>query len=95
MTISKDSHCAQVDVEKSSIEGGLYIENIKRVEQLNVPSSAAVYEVEPKQTDDGSRARLLLLISNDDFKIKVLNADTSFVRKTCLGPGALYGVVTK
>jgi hypothetical protein len=56
--------------------------------QYNQPQSeAALANKEPPHP--------MILISNSNEKLQVINAETGFIRSTTMSPGALYGTVKK
>lgn len=67
---------------------------MKRIEQNLKPTSCIIFQENVEQSLSTVKMNHIF-ISNSDYKIRILNSDTLFVRKTTLGPGALYGTITK
>lgn len=91
-SLCEDGFAIEYNIRDSKIETGLVIAGVRQLETLFAPTCTAL---ETEQREDEEYERISILMANSDFKIRTLNSDTLFVRKTCLGPGALYGTLKK
>ncbi|KAI8920548.1 WD40-repeat-containing domain protein [Entophlyctis helioformis] len=81
LSLSRDRHVAEYDLEQSSLLGGITVNSIRRIEQTFHPEAAVLYHkhhpVHPEQ---------FLLTFNSGYKLKQFTASTQLCRKTVLGP---------
>ncbi|KAH6584921.1 hypothetical protein BASA60_000761 [Batrachochytrium salamandrivorans] len=81
MSISKDRHVTDFDLEGSSVSCGLLINSIRKIEQIYRPEAAILYnchhDIHPEQ---------FILTFNSGYKLRQFTSSTQLCRKTVLGP---------
>ncbi|XJO78238.1 hypothetical protein BDV3_002714 [Batrachochytrium dendrobatidis] len=81
LSVSKDRHVADFDLAKSNIVGGIFINSIRRIEQIHRPEAAVIYKrhhsIHPEN---------LILTFNSGYKLKQYTESTQLCKKTVLGP---------
>lgn len=87
-SIGEDRYLTEYDIEGGSILDGFHqLGSRRRIEQLAYPTACIWMEsAESKEP--------LLIVSNDEYKIKLWNTDSKTNRKTCLSP-TYGGPITK
>lgn len=78
-SIGRDRRIFEYDVYASSMQRGLEVMTMFRIEKEAHPTACIWYPKVDTKED-------LLLTANDDYKMKIWNVSTKNSRRTCLGP---------
>jgi WD40 repeat protein len=80
-SISKDRHLAEYDITNATVESGLQIVSIRRLEQIYNPEAAVLFKQNTTRDYEN-----IIVTFNSGLKFRFYVAETQLCRKTVLGP---------